>query len=31
VQFDEAGRIRRNEVYFDRHGLISEIMALQRE
>ena len=25
VQFDGAGKICRNEVYFDRHGLLSEI------
>ncbi len=25
VQFDEAGKIRRNEVYFDRSELLSEI------
>lgn len=25
VQFDDHGKIRRNEVYFDRSGLISEI------
>ena len=26
VQFDEQGKIRRNEVYFDATGLIAEIM-----
>lgn len=26
VQFDDQGRIRRNEVYFDRHALVTEIM-----
>ncbi|MCX5851430.1 MAG: hypothetical protein NT072_05175 [Deltaproteobacteria bacterium] len=26
VQFDERGKIRRNEVYFDTHELISEIL-----
>ena len=25
VQLDSAGKIKRNEVYFDRHGLLSEI------
>src|SRR4249920_1703201 len=25
VQFDDAGKIRRNEVYFDRHVLLSAI------
>jgi len=25
VQLDAAGKIRRNEVYFDRHALLSEI------
>ncbi|MFA5321780.1 MAG: nuclear transport factor 2 family protein [Smithella sp.] len=28
VQFDSKGKIRRNEVYFDRSGLISEIYKL---
>jgi hypothetical protein len=28
VQFDQAGKIRRNEVYFDRSGLLAEIFAL---
>ena len=27
VQFDDQGKIKRNEVYFDRSGLISEIYA----
>ncbi|HQI82262.1 MAG TPA: nuclear transport factor 2 family protein [Deltaproteobacteria bacterium] len=31
VQFDDDGKIRRNEVYFDRHELITEIMALQKK
>lgn len=26
VQFDDHGKIRRNEVYFDRHELVVEIM-----
>ena len=26
VQFDEQGKIRRNEVYFDRHELVTEIL-----
>ena len=29
VQFDKAGKIRRNEVYFDRTELISEIYKLK--
>jgi hypothetical protein len=29
VQFDDQGKIRRNEVYFDRTGLITEIMKLR--
>lgn len=27
VQLDAAGKIRRNEVYFDRHDLLSAIMT----
>ena len=30
VQFNEEGLIRRNEVYFDRSGLISEIMKYKK-
>lgn len=26
VQFNDQGKIRRNEVYFDRHELVSEIL-----
>lgn len=29
VQFDEAGKIKRNEVYFDRTELVAEVMALR--
>lgn len=31
VQLDEFGKIRRNEVYFDRSGLLSEIAKFRRE
>jgi hypothetical protein len=31
VQFDDRGKIRRNEVYFDRTPLIAEISKLRRE
>jgi hypothetical protein len=31
VQFDDDGKIRRNEVYFDRHELVTEIMALRKK
>ncbi len=30
VQFDGRGKIRRNEVYFDRHELVSEILNYSR-
>jgi len=30
VQFDEQGKIRRNEVYFDRTELVSEIYKLKK-
>jgi hypothetical protein len=30
VQFDDQGKIRRNEVYFDRTALVAEIMKLKR-
>ncbi len=30
VQFDEQGKIRRNEVYFDRTELVSEIYKLNK-
>jgi hypothetical protein len=30
VQLDEAGKIRRNEVYFDRSRLLAEIAKLKR-
>jgi hypothetical protein len=30
VQFDDQGKIRRNEVYFDRAELIAEIYKLRR-
>lgn len=30
VQFDDAGKIKRNEVYFDRTPLIAEIMKLRK-
>ena len=30
VQLDQAGKIRRNEVYFDRSQLLSEIAAFKR-
>lgn len=30
VQLDDAGKIRRNEVYFDRSALLSEIAKLKR-
>jgi len=30
VQFDEKGLIRRNEVYFDRSGLLKEISTLKK-
>lgn len=30
VQFDSHGKIRRNEVYFDRSGLVAEIMKLKK-
>ncbi len=29
VQFDEQGKIKRNEVYFDRSELIAEIYKLK--
>jgi steroid delta-isomerase-like uncharacterized protein len=29
VQFDEQGKIRRNEVYFDRSELLAEIFAIK--
>ncbi len=31
VQFDAKGKIRRNEVYFDRTELIAEIYKMQRQ
>ncbi|MBW2560313.1 MAG: nuclear transport factor 2 family protein [Deltaproteobacteria bacterium] len=31
VQFDSDGKIRRNEVYFDTHELISEILKYNKE
>ncbi len=31
VQFDGQGRIRRNEVYFDRHDLLTEIIRLAKK
>ena len=31
LQFDERGKIKRNEVYFDRTELVSAIYKLQRE
>ncbi len=31
VQMDDRGKIRRNEVYFDRTGLIAEVVNLQRK
>ena len=31
VQFDEQGKIKRNEVYFDRTELVSEIYKLQKK
>ena len=31
VQFDEQGKIRRNEVYFDRTELVAEIYRLRNE
>ena len=30
VQFDDAGKIRRNEVYFDRSEVLAEIMNHQK-
>ena len=30
LQFDEQGKIRRNEVYFDRTELVSEIYRLEK-
>ena len=30
VQFDDNGKIKRNEVYFDRSDLISEILKLKK-
>jgi len=30
VQFDEQGKIKRNEFYFDRTELVSEIYKLQK-
>ncbi len=30
LQFNEAGKIKRNEVYFDRSELVSEIMRLKK-
>jgi|SRR5664279_2229079 len=30
VQLDSAGKIRRNEVYFDRNGLLAEITRLRQ-
>jgi hypothetical protein len=30
VQFDHEGKIRRNEVYFDRHELVTEILGYAR-
>ncbi len=30
VQFDDSGKIRRNEVYFDRTALVAEIFRLKR-
>ncbi|MCG8577020.1 MAG: hypothetical protein MI810_19220 [Flavobacteriales bacterium] len=30
VQFDEKGKIKRNEVYFDRTELVAEIMQLKK-
>jgi hypothetical protein len=31
VQFDQSGKIRRNEVYFDRSRLVAEIAALKKQ
>jgi hypothetical protein len=31
VQLDSAGKIRRNEVYFDRTGLLTEIARLRQQ
>lgn len=31
VQFDDSGKIRRNEVYFDRHELVTEIVGLAKK
>ncbi len=31
LQFDERGKIKRNEVYFDRSELVSEIYNLKKE
>jgi len=31
VQFDGQGRIRRNEVYFDRYDLLTEIIRLPKK
>jgi len=31
LQFDEQGKIKRNEVYFDRTELASEIYRLKKE
>ena len=31
LQFDEQGKIKRNEVYFDRTELVSEIYRLKKE
>lgn len=30
VQLDEAGKIRRNEVYFDRTELVAELLSLRK-
>jgi hypothetical protein len=30
VQFNDQGKIRRNEVYFDRHELVSEILKYKK-
>jgi hypothetical protein len=31
VQFNDQGKIRRNEVYFDRHELVTEILKYTKE
>lgn len=31
VQFDKQGKIQRNEVYFDRTELVSEIYKLKKK